>query len=74
MKYTLFLMTLMIIWVLSGCGPKQQESTEVPGPVTESDKYRYGINPNDEMSYNDLDSTDMDTTNKDTTKKDTLDL
>lgn len=64
MKYSVII-AAGCLWLLVGCGPQQQDAVETPGPVTESDKYRYNLNPNDELRYDNLDSTERDTVVKD---------
>ncbi len=57
-----------VIW-LTGCKGPQKDTNGTPGPVTESDKSRYNLNPTDELRYGTLDSTNQDSTD---TLKDSL--
>lgn len=67
MKTNYFLVVGIGAFLLSGCGQSKKEKTGGPGPVTESDKTRYNINPNDEVRYG-----TPDTVRKDSTKGDTV--
>lgn len=66
MKANYFLMVGITAFLFTACGPSKKEKTGGPGPVTESDKTRYNINPNDEVRYG-----TPDTTKKDSIKGDT---
>jgi len=46
--------------LLTACGPSKKEKTGGPGPVTESDKTRYNLNPNDEVRYGTPDTVSKD--------------
>lgn len=66
MKTTYFLFVVASIGMTMSCRQPEKEKTGGPGPVTESDKTRYNINPNDEVRYG-----TPDTTKKDSIKGDT---
>lgn len=58
MKNVSVLITLLLLLVI-GCGQSnksQDNEVNSPGPVTESDKNRYNLNPNDELNYGSMDS------------------
>lgn len=63
----------LVFGLIIGCG--QSNNTEgtsditdpnTPGPVTEMDKDRYNLNPNDEVVYGSMDSMLQDSTRIDT--------
>jgi hypothetical protein len=57
-NFSLLFSTLMLIVI--GCGQSNNDSQDnemnSPGPITESDKNRYNLNPNDEIIYGSMDS------------------
>lgn len=57
-----FLITITSVIWLTGCKGPQKDTSGTPGPVTESDKSRYNLNPTDELRYGTLDSTNQDST------------
>jgi ABC-type Fe3+-citrate transport system substrate-binding protein len=66
---SILLITFLLIVI--GCGQTNNESqendTNSPGPVTESDKQRYNLNSNDELIYG-----STDTLNQDSLRADSL--
>ncbi len=57
-----FLITITSVILMTGCKGPQQDTSGKPGPVTESDKSRYNLNPTDELRYGTLDSANQDST------------
>ncbi|WP_164122631.1 MULTISPECIES: hypothetical protein [Sphingobacterium] len=64
MKAIYFFGLGITVLLLSACGPSKKEKAVGPGPVTESDKTRYNINPNDEVRYGIPDTVDRDSVKK----------
>lgn len=59
---TLRIAIFTIVFGLIGCGQSNSDGTSnttdpnAPGPVTEMDRDRYNLNPNDEVVYGSVDS------------------
>ncbi|TCV10190.1 hypothetical protein EDC17_103635 [Sphingobacterium alimentarium] len=59
---TLKITLIAVVFGLIGCGQSNSEGTSdttdpnTPGPVTEMDRDRYNLNPNDEVVYGSIDS------------------
>lgn len=61
-KYNFIWAMVLNVILTMGCGNTSTDQTEKPGPVTESDKSRYNLNPTDELRYGTLDSANQDST------------
>ncbi|TDQ80003.1 hypothetical protein [Sphingobacterium yanglingense] len=60
--YDYFFITMLSALLMIGCrsSTKEVSGKSGPGPVTESDKSRYNLNPTDELRYGTLDSANLD--------------
>lgn len=59
MKNLSILFSIFLL-IIIGCGQSNNDSQDnevnSPGPITQSDKNRYNLNPNDELNYGSMDS------------------
>ncbi|MBD1430522.1 hypothetical protein [Sphingobacterium litopenaei] len=69
---TLSVVCIILLLLAMGCGQSNSDSKNVeensPGPVTEPDRQRYNLNPNDEVVYGSVDSLNQDSIRRDSLK------